>query len=362
MNKLTYIILISIVFFTPSFLGACDPEPGAHHFPPPKAPNPVFSSGYFELHNSLSGLPCNHIRSVLALKCYVLAGTEGGGLLVFRNGTWRAFTPKTQPAFPSETVTALAHDVEPGCVLAGTPGGLVRISNVDDAIRFETVTRPTPEGANTLSVAAAGRTIQAGTDATAGVVSDGQLVPYRIDGDRQPTGFGAATHHDGVTWFGTSLGLYWARDGMLFPVLVPGTDLGWVQGLSPIGEWLLAASSKGLFAVKGNTAVDILPGIWTTCVAVPPDASEALNRAMSPAAGDEAQEEGFAGLIGRTEETASLLTQMQAEYSRVSSLYQSGRAPTWDDLIAYNENLMKLQTQVMVLSEPLQRGIWAGTQ
>lgn len=362
MKNSIYIIFIGILFFVPSYLGACDPEPGAHHFPPPQAPNPVFSSGYFELHNSLSGLPCNHIRSVLALETAVLAGTEGGGLLVFRNGTWRAFTPKTQPAFPSETVTTLARDAEPGCVLAGTPNGLVRISNIEDEIRFETVTRPTPDGANMLSVVTAGRTVQAGTDATAGAVSGDQLVPYRIDGDRQPTGFGAATHHDGMTWFGTSLGLYSAHDGMLFPVLFPGTDLGWVQGLSPIGEWLLAASSKGLFAVKENTAVDILPGIWTTCVAVPPDASEALKRAMSPAASEEAPEDGFASLIARNEETVSLFNQMQAEYTRVSRLYQSGQAPTWGDLIAYSENLMKLQAQVTVLSEPLQRGIWAGTQ
>ncbi|MBP7634078.1 hypothetical protein KBA41_07890 [Candidatus Ozemobacteraceae bacterium] len=356
------IICICISLFLPSVLSACDPEPGPQHFPPPAVPNPVFKSGYFEVHNSLNGLPCNRIRSVLALQNAVLAGTEGGGLLILRDGTWRTYSPKTQPAFPSETVTALAPDAEANSVLAGTPNGLVRISDPGAEIRFEIITRPTPDGANVLSVVAAGQAIRAGTDAVAGTVSGGQFVPYRIDGDRQPTGFGAAANHDGMTWFGTSLGLYCAREGMLFPALFPGTDVGWVQGLAPLGGWLLAASSKGLFAVKGNTATDILPGIWTTCAAAPGDTLEALTSAMSPSASRETPEEGFGSLVAQNQESQALLAEMRAEYDRVSRLYQSGSAPTWDTLIAYNENLMRLSQRVQVVSEPLVRGIWAGTQ
>ena len=356
-----YILFISILLPLPSFLAACDPEPGPQHFPPPAVPNPVFKSGYFEVHNSLNGLPCNRIRSVLALQEAVLAGTEGGGLMVLRDGTWHAYTSRTQPAFPSETVTSLAREADDS-VLAATPNGLIRITNPAADIRFDIITRPTPDGANILSAVAAGQTIWAGTDAAAGTVSSDQLLPFKIEGDRQPTGFGTAAHHDSMAWFGTSLGLYCAREGMLVSVPFAGTDIGWVQGLSPFGEWLLAASSKGLFAVRGNTATDILPGIWTTCVAAPSDTLEALTSALNPATNQEASEEGFGSLIAQNQESMALLAQMRTEYDRVSRLYQSGRAPTWEDLIAYSENLMKLQTQVIVKSEPLQRGIWAGTQ
>lgn len=356
-----YIIFISILSLFPSFLAACDPEPGPQHFPPPAVPNPVFKSGYFEVHNSLNGLPCNRIRSVSALQNAVLAGTEGGGLMVLRDGTWRTYAPRTQPAFPSETVTSLAREADDS-VLAATPNGLVRITNPASDIRFDIITRPTPDGANILSAVAAGQTIWAGTDATAGTVSSDQLLPFRIAGERQPTGFGTAAYHDGLAWFGTSLGLYCAREGMLVSVPFAGTDIGWIQGLSPLGERLLAASSKGLFAIRGNTATDILPGIWTTCVAAPNDASEALTSAMSPTGSQETPEDGFGSLLVQNQESRALLEQMRTEYDRVSRLYQSGRAPTWENLVTYNQNLMKLQAQVIVKSNPLQRGIWAGTQ
>lgn len=359
---LNNIILACVFFFLPASLPACDPEPGPQHFPPPSAPNPVFTSGYFEVHNSLNGLPCNRIRSVLAVQDLVFAGTEGGGLMVLKDGVWRSYAPGTQPTFPALTVTSLARDIEADSVLAATPNGLIRIVNPASDIRFESVTSPAPAGTNVLAVAAAEQTLWAGTDGTAAIVSDNRLIPLRIEGDRQPTGFGSVTHHNGTTWFGSSLGLYVAREGMLFSRTFAGLDTGWIQGLAPLGEWLLAASSKGLFAVRENTAFDLLPGIWTTCVAAPSDVQEALTAAMSPVPGQAEPEEGFASLIARNQESRALLQQMRAEYDRVSQLYQSGRAPTWNDLLAYAENLNKLQQQVTIESQPLQRGIWAGTQ
>ncbi|HNW36603.1 MAG TPA: hypothetical protein PKM25_16820, partial [Candidatus Ozemobacteraceae bacterium] len=199
----TFLLILLI-----SAVSACDPEPGPHHFPPPVAPEPVFKSGYFEVHNSLNGLPCNRIRSVLTAGDTVLAGTEGGGLMILKEGGWRTFSPETRPAFPSWTATSLSRGEEADSVLAATPNGLIRISGLSSEIRFEPVTAPDPTGTNILSAILYSRQIWAGTDGTAGFVSGNRLVPCRIEGDRQPTGFGAVTAYEESAWFGTSLGLY----------------------------------------------------------------------------------------------------------------------------------------------------------
>ncbi|HOY65890.1 MAG TPA: hypothetical protein PLP29_03320 [Candidatus Ozemobacteraceae bacterium] len=350
-----------LLLFSQTPLPACNPEPGPQHFPPPAAPDPVFRTGYFELHSSLSGLPCNRIRSVLALEEAVLAGTEGGGLMILRDGLWRAWLPDSKPPFPSRTVTSLSRG-EDGIVLAATPDGLVAVSGLSSELRFERITLPTPDGTNILSSIQSGRTIWAGTDGTAGAVTGSRLVPCRIDGDRQPTGFGAVARHDGGVWFGSSLGLYEAREGLLVAPLLGGFDQGWVQGLAPVGEWLVAAGSKGLFAKKGDTAVELIPGVWTTCVAAPSDGDRALTAALGPQEELPGERNELDSLTEQTRETTALLSQMNTEYQRVSRLYAMGSAPTWDDMITYMENLNRLQGQVVLNTNPLQRGIWVGTQ
>jgi len=141
-----------------------------------------------------------------------------------------------------------------------------------------------------------------------------------------------------------------------------GFDQGWVQGLAPVGEWLLAAGSKGLFAKKGDTAVEVIPGVWTTCVAAPSDGIRALSAALGPQDEIWGKQNELDSLTEQTRETTILLSQMNTEYQRVSRLYAMGSAPTWDDLIAYSDNLNRLQGQVVLNTNPLQRGIWVGTQ
>src|SRR5208337_3084826 len=72
-----------------------------------------------------SGLPDNHVFSVLADGNRIWAATENG-LALYEDGKWKVFTPKDGLAH--RAVLSLALDKRTGDVWAGTMGGLSRIS------------------------------------------------------------------------------------------------------------------------------------------------------------------------------------------------------------------------------------------
>ncbi|HNV70713.1 MAG TPA: hypothetical protein PKO06_13515, partial [Candidatus Ozemobacteraceae bacterium] len=98
MNSVCRRILVSLLLIGAGALSplgsllACNPEPGPHHFTKISPPPPALTVGYFEVFNTLKGLPCNAIRSILAGGDFTLVGTDGGGLMVYRQGSWVSFT------------------------------------------------------------------------------------------------------------------------------------------------------------------------------------------------------------------------------------------------------------------------------
>ena len=200
------LVLISLLSMNPVL--ACNPEPGPNHFPPPeKLDIPV---GYFELHNTLTGLPCNNIRSLLALDNAVLAGTEGEGLLIFDGGTWAQYSPTSDPPFPSTTVSCFMKEPDLA-ILAGTPNGIVRITNFagEKKINFELISPEGPLGPDvlSLSLATTGTGIFAGTFYGAGILESKRINPFKILEPIPPTGFSSIKNHSMGTWFGSSDGL-----------------------------------------------------------------------------------------------------------------------------------------------------------
>jgi ligand-binding sensor domain-containing protein len=79
----------------------------------------------FENFTAASGLPDNHVYSVLVDGDRIWAGTENG-LAVYENHAWKTYT--TKDGLAHRAVLSLALDKRTGDVWAGTMGGLSRVS------------------------------------------------------------------------------------------------------------------------------------------------------------------------------------------------------------------------------------------
>jgi ligand-binding sensor domain-containing protein len=88
----------------------------------------------FENFTTATGMPDNHVYSVLVDGDRIWAGTENG-LAVFENHTWKTYT--TKDGLAHRAVLSLALDKRTGDVWAGTMGGLSRVS----AGRIDTYTQ-----------------------------------------------------------------------------------------------------------------------------------------------------------------------------------------------------------------------------
>ncbi len=354
---------------------ACNPEPGPQHFPIPdiQTAPPVVRTGYFEVHSERTGLPCDRIRAVEAFDGFVLAGTEGGGLLLYQDGAWRKFAPRTSPPFPSETVTAIIPGDSQGEAIAGTVDGIVRISGLPDKPVFRLEPLAAPCSSNVLSLAGrkgtndAGFTLLCGTNAEVGQVTGGAMIRFSPPNDRQPTGFGAVRPVGDRIWIGCEDGLYCSTGGSMDRFSLPAADFGWVQALENSGEELFIGGSQGGWRMTEDTPAELLPGIWITALALtrgcPPQFDGKAFRPFEiqgmesvkdpdPAAVAEVQKE-FQQLLGQYGDFLGRWMGLAAPMAEVNRLKAAF------DAVA--QKMAKLSPALVIVT-PLLKGLWVGTQ
>lgn len=350
-------MLLAVVGAVPCL--ACNPEPGPNHFPPPgQVEIPV---GYFELHNTLTGLPCNNIRSLLALDGLVFAGTEGEGLLVWRGGEWRQFTPASDPPFPAPTVSCFLK-VSDSLILAGTPLGVVHLTDWNDPAKmtFRLVVPQGPLGPDILALSAvpAGKDLLAGTFYGAGLLLEDRLEPYRIQENIPPTGFSSIRTQGQVFWFGSSDGLLELQGRSLRTRTWPPHEFGWVQALESDGKDLFIGGAKGLFVLNTDVCREILPGIWTTALAMTPGVTGLF------AGGFPVGLEVTPGAVKGAKDSAGALDalrvvkEMNQRYQQIMAAWNQGTLLT----SAYEAYLRDLGNLSPKVNASLLKGLWVGTQ
>ncbi|MBF0501757.1 MAG: hypothetical protein HQM09_16585 [Candidatus Riflebacteria bacterium] len=266
----SFIFLMFLVFYIPQFALACDPEPGPQHFVSPSIENPPLSTGYFEVHNTLNGLPCNQIRCLsTASEGPLLVGTDGGGLMVYENNSWLSFSPTSTPPFPAKTVSTVIEEAG-NTWLAGTPDGLVRISH-KNGWSFEKILLQGPLSRNILFLSKDHEDLLAGTDNGAGAIGGNMEMPFRMADGMLVTGFSCGTPWKESQLFGGGQGVFRVQSESLFPLRPDNIDLGWVQAFAKLGEILLIGGSKGLFRLDKTEAVTTaLPDVWITALGAMP--------------------------------------------------------------------------------------------
>ncbi len=256
---------------------SCDPEPGPHHFqkleikisPPP----PPLLSGFFEVFSVSNGLPCDNIRALLCQGPVVFAGSDGGGLMMFRGGSWQAFNPSSNPPFPAGTVNSIVAGPEEGTVYAGTPAGVVRIKGfLEGQPLFELLPLSGTKSRNFLSLCQGKNALLAGSDCEGGRIAGNAFLPIPPAGESLFTGFGSVAIWKEAILFGTSLGLLQETGNSLVPLRFPDVELGWVQALFPATGTLYLGANSGCYRMDANASqpVELLPGIWTTSIAGTP--------------------------------------------------------------------------------------------
>ncbi len=334
-------------------LFACNPEPGPIHFPPP--PEPPVPVGYFEVFNTLNGLPGNQVRAVLNTEDGVLVGVEGCGLLIYRKGAWRQFTASSTPPFPAATIAAFTPIPDSEDVMAGTIAGIVKIGNLrGDVPTFDPVKTKNAPSVNFLSLMQTETNLFGGTDNSAGEATNGIFRPFTVEGEKYPTGFGCISKHDEEVWFGTSAGLYKLSGNRIQPVFHPGMDFGWVQGLEILGTDLLIGGSKGMYLNRTSTCSELLPGLWTTRLGVSRGSGDLIAKMYFQEAGEDGS------LAVPATFTRAALHEQRDALGRLytEAMKDSSKFPAYMiALRAYD-----LLLPVANAGQNLLKGLWIGTQ
>jgi len=248
----------------------CNPEPGVQHFPgaPPPPRPPSISSGIFEVHSTLSGLPSNNILAVKMYKGLVFAGSADKGLLVLKENNWKAYNPSSNQNFPSYTIKSL--EANENKLLAGTPQGLVEINvNEDAEISFKVLSIKSDDNLNVQDICFDVRkeqTILACARKT-GFVNGRRFLPYIFNDIFAPPGFFSVLYSDGKIFAGSDQGLFVVKGNKLSK-LYPDMDFGWVNDLAVMKKTKFMATANGCFEITKNGIEDILPGIWSVCLGI----------------------------------------------------------------------------------------------
>jgi len=349
------------IFFVISFVGlllACNPEPGPNHFPPPA--DPLIPVGFFQVHNTLNGLPCNNIRSILALPNMILVGTEGGGLMIRTGNSWNIYTDNSTPSFPSPTVSCFLKESD-NTVLAGTPNGLVRITGITEgALTFTLLPISGPLGPDILSLAKddLGKGLIAGTFYGAGDLVVQFINPFIVPNGRNPTGFASIRHRGTEAWFGSSDGLMKLEGRSLELRVFPPFEFGWVQALESTNNKLFVGGAKGLFQLFDDACSEILPGVWITALRLTPGVIDP----MVPTNGQVLVAESSSRLKDSAgyKETMGKLKDLNARYEQIMDFWTTGR---FNETVynKYLKDLAALEDRAQITSNLL-KGLWVGTQ
>ena len=396
MRKLLLLITILAIlqlYCPPSH--ACDPEPGPQHFPTLQVPPPRIQSGYFSVYNSLNGLPCNNIRSLLVHPTgddaqLVIAGTRDEGLMIFDGTTWHQ-SGSGMFEFPAITVNSLVR-IDNKSFLAGTSNGIVKGVINNGKISFSTLGKFRDENLNVLAIREIPKRencFYIACDRVAGVLQEEQFVPFKTPEYLSPTGFSAIIGCELGELTGCHGGILRIIGANLSPALGSDSPIGWVNDFADAEKRLFIASANGLFMTADLEKLEnLLPGVWCTRAAFSAYPHESLSgsdkKAFEPktgAAGLTAENDAFAEL--RAEHA-----QLQADYAAYTQRYAGQRtAPgeavnqMYERFFAFQRRMnavsqrfqdttefefdgmaANLQINAGVLRSPLVKGLWVGTQ
>ncbi len=349
-------------------LFACNPEPGPQHFMKidPKPLPPSLTVGYFEVFNTLNGLPHNSIRSILAGVDFTLVGTDGGGLLVFQGGGWKSLTPTSKPVFPSLTVNALCRTAE-GHILAGTPEGLVRVRYEDDTFLVEMMKIGQAPSTNILLLKPVGDKVLIGTDRGAGYLEGTAVTWLKPEPGAIITGVSAGIEAAGTTWFGSSVGLMKAQGEQLFLETSDQQQKhGWVQSLLALSKGYLIGGAKGLFMRDESEERCLMSDIWVSSLYLTAGMNE-LPGSIPDRRPDVEQLDRLAGLLAQHEKAGP--SEALKTYNEQTSWFQNPanwNDPQWEkrcyEMYDKMMQIPELRPELIKIRLPLLKGLWIGTQ
>jgi|GEM_PF-1968639 len=356
-----------VLFLIPGIvLGKCVPGPAAKvSFSPPP-----FRTGYFEVHNKLTGLPCDQIRCLLSVGSRVLAGTDGGGLMIYHEGSWSAYTPQSSPPFPAPTVIFLITTREQDVVLAGTVAGIVKVT-LSDKPTFELIQVAGGMSPNVLSLAESETGLLVGTDRRPGKLANGVFSPFSFLEEDTAAGITCIECQGQNVWLGNSNGLFELQEPILQRVASFGVDLGWVNALLGKKNVLYIAASNGLFRIMGSLE-SLVPGVWSTCLSLPQGTMDPPDSVFKNGKKDSGKTQVIGlpkdirkklEIIGALERRVNI---MAIELSRIRKATQTS-PPALEfkyncGAAQFRDMASSLRKEMMKLSLELEKGLWMGTQ
>lgn len=362
MNKFVCLLMLSCFVFNFSIVSlACNPEPGVQHFPGvPKPQPPAISSGIFEVHTTLTGLPTNKILSIKMFKKKVYVGTADKGLLIYNGRDWKMFNPQTKPVFPSFSVTAIVSKGEDE-LLAGTPIGLISIKLDNKKFKFVKKNIASDDNLNVSDIG-----FVRGKDSyilltcarKAGYVVSHSFAPYKLDTVFAPPGFSCVGTNESGIYFGSDQGLFIAQGNRLVKYQT-NEEFGWVNDISSLKKQCFIAAANGTYILAGKNPQEVLPGIWSTCLGI--NAKPEFEKELPPQPimkvdqigelADQAYEKAL-------EARDKLFVEFQNYRERAASSPPSKEevSEMWGKFADISSRLSQIRIET-----PLEKGLWIGT-
>ncbi|MBU1106351.1 MAG: hypothetical protein KKB51_06760 [Candidatus Riflebacteria bacterium] len=396
MRKLLLMVtILAILQFYCTPMRACEPEPGAQHFPTIKVPPPRIQAGYFSVYNSLNGLPCNNISSLLVQPMeenaqLVIAGNRDEGIMIFDGATWHR-SGGDMFEFPAVTVSSLAR-IDSKSFLAGTSNGIFKGEIKKNKVIFSALGKFRDENLNVLAIremAKKENCFYIACDRVAGTLQEEQFIPFKTPEYLSPTGFSAIIGCELGELTGCHGGLYRINNANLTPVFGDESQIGWVNDFANAEKRLFIASANGLFITSDLEKMEnLLPGIWCTRAAFSAYPRESLSgsdkKAFEPkmgAAGITIEDDAFTQLRAQH-------AQLQTDYAAYTQRYAGQRdAPReavdqmYERFFAFERQMIEASQRIQGTAEfgsdglaanlsidssallsPLLKGLWVGTQ
>lgn len=372
---------------------ACEPEPGPQHFPSIEVPPTRIQAGYFAVYNSLNGLPCNNIRSLLIQAPegeseLVIAGTQEAGLMVFDGESWYKSGGSRFEKL-NVTVNSMAR-IDDNSFLAGTSNGIFKCLIENNKITASPMSSGSDTNLNVLAISKSANEDDAfyiACDRTVGKLQGNSFIPFSVPAYLSPTGFASIIGSELGNFTGCHGGLLQINANALTEIPQVDNTIGWVTDFAAAEKRLFIASANGLFMTSDMTKLtNLLPGIWCSRAAFsafPQDlrsednsARQAAKREISELVDDS---DVFAGLREEytrlqqdyAEYTQRYAGQREAPQTAVSEMYgrffdfENRMAAAVANLNASGQSDMYVNANGVItntVKSPLVKGLWVGTQ
>lgn len=392
-NLILTILILAATFQANPIARACDPEPGPQHFPTLEVPPSRIQAGYFAVYNSLNGLPCNKIRSLLIHTSglgeeLVIAGTQEEGLMVFDGETWQK-SGETTFRFPEVTVNSLIR-INDNSFLAGTSNGIFKCFVENNKVKASAIGDKQSGNLNVLAISKMrdqNEVCLVACDHSVGELRSDTFAPFSIPTYLSPTGFASVIDCELGKFTGCHGGLYQINGKTLTEIPQNESTIGWVNDFTTAEKRLFIASANGLFMTEDMTKYEnLLPGIWCTRAAFsafPPDL-KSDNRSSQAKV-----KAGTTELVENNDAFAELreeYNRLQQEYADYTQRYAGRTQAPQEAVNAMYEQFFAFQTRMTntveqlnttgqtslyaapggfvsgIIKSPLIRGLWVGTQ